>query len=102
LTQQQAGRKLKLMQRKGYPDLFIAQPNKKYHGLYIELKENKDKVIGKKGKMLGNKYLREQIEMMELLQDKGYCCFFCWDIKQFVDILNDYLNDRIDNNSLIY
>ena len=94
LNKVQAGRRKALCQRRGYPDLFIMEPTKKYCGLYVELKRDKDAVYTKKGEMRKNKHLLEQIEMLENLKKRGYQAVFCWSIVDFIKILDDYLEGK--------
>ena len=50
LTKPQAVRMKALQgERRGYPDLFIAEPKKGFHGLYIELKKDYSDVFKKDG-----------------------------------------------------
>lgn len=90
LTAAQAGRKKALRQKKGYPDLFIPEPRNGYHGLYIELKKDKFEVYGKKGKLRNNEHLKEQIERMQELEERGYYTSFCWSLTMFLKIWEAY------------
>lgn len=67
----------------GVPDLFLALPNKKYHGLFIEMKYGK------------NKPTSYQKEWIEYLNSVGYLAVICYGAEQALDILKKYINDRV-------
>lgn len=72
----------KLGERKGACDVFIALPNKKYHGLWIEMKR-------KNG---GVKSL-EQVEWVNRMNKVGYLAHFAHGFEEAKDIAIDYLKD---------
>jgi hypothetical protein len=64
----------------GVPDLFLAIPNKDYHGLFIEMKrETKSKVSD------------NQKEVIALLKSQGYAVEICYGFQEAVDCFNNYL-----------
>lgn len=63
----------------GVPDLHIPIARKGYHGLYIEMKASK------------NKPTDNQITVMDKLRKEGYKCDVCWNLDQFIDVVNNYL-----------
>ena len=71
---------------KGYPDLFIAQPNKKYAGMYLELKETKN------GKVPNTAHTREQAAYHEILRRQGYFCEFGVGYEKCVEMIDAYMN----------
>lgn len=75
-----AGKRLiRLGMKAGWPDLFIAYPHGSYHGLFIELKINKNKLTAK------------QSEMMLVLGSQGYSCHVCYGAKEAMDCVKSYL-----------
>ena len=65
----------------GVPDLFLAIPNGKAHGLWIEMKN------GKAGRVSDN-----QTEMMKLLWDQNYECRIARSFGDFEQIITEYLS----------
>ncbi|MDR1199828.1 MAG: VRR-NUC domain-containing protein [Prevotellaceae bacterium] len=63
----------------GIPDLHIPEPHNNYHGLYVEMKTDR------------NKLTKKQISMIEKLRNKGYKCEVCYSFDEFVNVINDYL-----------
>lgn len=64
----------------GVPDLFIAEPNAKYHGLFIEMKDGY------------NKPSDAQLIIMKALIFKGYACVVCYTLDEFMKVIKDYFN----------
>ena len=59
--------------KKGYPDLFIAEPRGQYSGLFLELKYDKWQVLKKRGGgMKKSEHLESQKNMLARLNKKGY------------------------------
>lgn len=66
--------------KKGVPDLFLAVPNKYFHGLFIEMKRIKGGVLSK-----------EQKIWKELLTAEGYCWFVAKGFQEGKAIIEEYL-----------
>lgn len=67
----------------GVPDLFLAIPNIKYYGLYIELKQP-------------GKYLSKvQRERMTELHAQGYACICVKTIEDFKRLVDQYLTNPL-------
>jgi hypothetical protein len=67
--------------RRGIPDLCLAIPTEKYHGLYIELKFGKGVLSD------------HQKYMKSLLEKVGYKVITCWTIDEFMKEIKFYLED---------
>lgn len=67
----------------GVPDIFIAAPRGKYHGLFIELK------VGK------NKLTESQKEIIPQLKMQQYKCEVCYSFDEFKDLVDTYMNISI-------
>ena len=65
--------------KKGVPDIFLAVPRGKYHGLFIELKFGQ------------NRLTPEQIEWFKLLTWQGYRCVVCYGWQEASQVILDYL-----------
>lgn len=75
------GAELKRMgMAKGFPDLGLLGPNKKYAGLFIELKADKTKSMTK-----------EQKEWLEKLNSYGYKAVRCNGSEEAIQIIKRYL-----------
>lgn len=66
---------------KGASDLFLAQPNKKFSGLWLELKWGK------------NKATPEQETFMDLMRIVGYAAHITWTMPQAQDIIKFYMGN---------
>jgi len=76
--------------RRGWPDLFIAEPAKGHHGLFIELKA-KGVRLKKKDGTWASSHLEEQNEVLNKLQRKGYAAYFAVGFEEAKQIIDDYL-----------
>lgn len=65
---------------KGVPDLFLAYPNNKYHGLWIELKADATKRVSK-----------EQKEWINKLNKYGYKATVCFGADAAIQEIKNYL-----------
>lgn len=91
LTTGQAKVHRSLQSGKSYPDLFIAKPVGPYHGLYIELKSDTEKLILNDGSFTKEKHIREQAVMLEQLMSQGYASTFAVGHQQAKNIIDNYL-----------
>lgn len=66
--------------KKGIPDLMLPFPAKGYHGLFIEMK-----------KMSGGKISDDQRSCHSFLGDSGYVVYICFNAKQAIKTICDYL-----------
>lgn len=76
--------------RRGWPDMFIAEPMNGLHGLFIELKKAGTRLKKKDGTW-ASEHLAEQNEMLNKLQEKGYAAYFAVGFEEAKDIIDDYL-----------
>lgn len=95
LSRAQAGMNKLLRSRAGYPDLFIAEPRGKYHGMFIELKRDGTTIYLKNGDMTTNPHIREQAEMLADLRARGYWADFCVGVDEAIKHIDDYMNSRV-------
>lgn len=64
----------------GFPDIIIPVARKGYHGLFIELKAEK------------NRLTQSQILVISKIISEGYKCEVCYSVEQFRKVVNDYFN----------
>lgn len=80
---------------RAWPDIFIAEPRKKYHGLFIELKKNHNDLYTKSGNYRQTQHIEEQRAMLWALQIKGYLTMFACGFEETMQLINDYLDRRL-------
>lgn len=68
----------------GFPDIQICEPNKKYHGLFIEIKLNK--------RCYPSQF---QIQWINDLNERGYYAVVCRGIEECINTLNNYMNNTL-------
>ena len=76
--------------RRGWPDLFVAEPSKDCNGLFIELKKAGTRLKKKDGTWASS-HLEEQNEVLNKLQRKGYAAYFAVGFEEAKQIIDDYL-----------
>ena len=76
--------------RRGWPDMFLAEPKNGLHGLFIELKKAGTRLKKKDGTWASS-HLEEQNEVLNALQKKGYAAYFAVGFEEAKDIIDDYL-----------
>lgn len=74
---------------RAWPDLFIAEPTTLWKALFIELKAVE--IYTQKGYLKADPHLREQEEMLDRLQQKGYKAVFAVGFDQAQSIIDKYL-----------
>lgn len=86
------------------PDLIILHPNGRYHGLFLELKQEspykQDGTLKKQKVVVKNKagqvtsiydHLEEQDRALRNLTSLGYKAEFCWSLDMAVKIISQYM-----------
>lgn len=76
--------------RRGWPDMFIAEPAHDLHGIFIELKRKGTRLKKKDGNW-ASEHLAEQNEVLTNLQAKGYAAYFAVGFDEAKEIIDDYL-----------
>lgn len=98
LTMGQAAKHKALHPKRGYPDLFIAEPRlfegKLYAGLFLELKADGNTPFKKDGGLKAGQHLQEQQEMLEQLRGRGYKAEFSIGFESTIDTIKRYLDER--------
>lgn len=95
LTIGQASKHKRLHPKRGYPDLFIAEPRSCYHGMYIELKADGQSPFKRDGELKASVHLKEQAEMLKRLNLRGYYATFATGFDEAKGLIEKYLNKKI-------
>ena len=66
---------------KGFPDLFIYEPNQDYYGLAIEMKKEKGGVASP-----------EQKSWQEQLRNRGYASYICKGNEEAIKVIDEYFS----------
>jgi len=91
LTVGQNSARLAMASNNGWVDLFIAEPSRGYHGLYIELKKEDVRIYLKDGKTLtANPQIRKEAEFLARQRTKGYCAVFACGLEQAKTVIDKY------------
>lgn len=72
-----------------WPDVFVAQPSGKYHGLYLEFKA--ESPFKQDGTLKKNDHVAEQAKCLTMLKDRGYFACFVWSVQDAMEITENYL-----------
>jgi hypothetical protein len=91
----QAMKQKRLQHSRAYPDIFIAEPRGKYHGLFIELKKSLSVLRKKDGDLIKDRHVIEQKEMLDSLQERGYRAIFTYGYHNTVANINEYLSGNM-------
>lgn len=95
LNEQQRKRVYSLRSNRGFPDIMIFHPNDKYHGLFIEMKKDGEKILRKDGEVFGDRHLQEQSEIISHLNEKGYLAAFCIGYESAVNLIKSYMDNAL-------
>lgn len=92
LTMGQAVAVKRLRSSRAFPDLVIYEPRGCYHGLFIELKRDGEKIFKRDGSLISNIHLEEQQAMLILLGERGYMADFAVGFDQARKIIDWYMS----------
>lgn len=93
LTAGQAAKHKRLHPRRGYPDLFIAHPMGRYHGMFLELKKDGVKLYKRNGDF-ASEHIEEQWQMLGALTLRGYKAEFAIGYDDAVRQIKAYLGQN--------
>jgi len=91
LTIGQAVKANKTQKGKAWPDMFISESCGGWHGLYLEIKKDRDEIYLKSGELSKSKHVQEQKEILDILCKKGYLAMFVCGIDEARAIVCSYL-----------
>ncbi len=92
LTKGQAAHASALRSSKGFPDIVIYEPRKRWNGLFIELKREGTRIYKKDGSTVSDKHIVEQSLMLESLSERGYYADFAVGYDEAIGLIDKYLN----------
>lgn len=92
MTIGQAARHKELNPHRGYPDLFIAEPRGKWHGLFLEIKAIGSRPYKNNGELVSNIHVQEQYLRLLELATKGYHTDFAVGLDDCIAKIERYLN----------
>lgn len=79
--------------RRAWPDMMVAEPVGKYHGLFIELKREGTRLKKKSGDW-ATEHIAEQSALLSELSDKGYKAEFAVGFEQTLNLIDNYLGGK--------
>ena len=91
MSMPQAVKHKRMQHSRAYPDFFIAKPVGINAGLFIELKQSKEGVYLKDGRLSKDKHIQEQAEMLRRLTVEGYKAVFACGIDEAISVVESYL-----------
>jgi len=90
LSRAQAGMTKAIQCSSGYPDLFIAEPRKGSHGLYLELKAEGTRLF-KRNLDFATVHLAQQSRGLYDLRQRGYDAWFAVGFEEAKILIDEYL-----------
>ena len=95
LTMGQAMKNKAMQSGKGFPDMFIAQPNLNHSGLFLELKKEGSTVWLRNGLLSQNEHIQGQHAIHRRLHSNGYYATFAIGFNSAVEIIEKYFSSEI-------
>ena len=83
-----------LRSQRGFPDLTIYEPRNGWHGLFLELKKEGEKLYKKDGSPT-TPHISEQLECLLKLRLRGYCVAFAVGFDEAKMLIDDYLKGAL-------
>ena len=105
MTPGQAVKHKKFQKSRAWPDLFIAESgvvefkedgliaHLRKNGMFLELKAEGTRLYKKDGTLRKNKHIKEQVEMLDKLNESGYYARFAVGYDEAIRIITDYLGE---------
>nr|DAS17449.1 MAG TPA: Nuclease [Caudoviricetes sp.] len=105
MTPGQAAKHKKFQKSRAWPDLFIAESgvvefkedgliaHLRKNGMFLELKADGVKLYKKDGTFRKNKHIKEQVEMLDKLNESGYYARFAVGYDEAIRIITNYLGE---------
>ena len=90
----------KKLNRRAWPDLFIAEPRNGKAGLFLELKRLGTRIYRQDGELVADVHIREQARALKVLRDKGYVANFAIGFDDAVEQIRQYLDLKTDTATM--
>lgn len=78
---------------RGFPDLQILEPRNGFHGLFIEIKRNGERVFKRDG-TCASEHIANQKKWLDLLELRGYKTEFAIGFDECKKIIDDYFAEN--------
>lgn len=91
LTYGQNAQRLAMASKRGWVDIFIAEPRNGFHGLFIELKKEGSGAILKSGEFSKDKKLQGEVAFLKRMREKGYKAEMAIGYSQAKRMIDKYL-----------
>lgn len=82
----------KKLNRRAYPDFFLAEPRNGKAGLFLELKKQGTKILRLDGQLVSDAHIREQAAVLRDLTKRGYVAEFAIGLTSAVQQIENYLD----------
>lgn len=79
---------------RGWPDFLVLEPNKEFHGMFLELKKDGVKIYKEDGSLYKNEHHQEQHETLQKIKAKGYYANFAIGLEDAKKQIENYLKNR--------
>ena len=90
----QAGMNKAIQHGRGWPDLFIAEPRGRCHGLFIEVKIEGTRLVKANGEPY-TPHIAEQFAVLNELEQRGYAATFGVGFDECKKIIDAYLQNNL-------
>jgi hypothetical protein len=90
----QAGMNKAIQHGRGWPDLFIAEKRGNYSGLFLEIKAEGVRIQKRDGSF-STSHIAEQAEVLNKLNELGYCAEFACGWEQARKVIDGYLKIKV-------
>lgn len=106
LSKFQAVTHKKLQSSRAFPDLFIFYPRGQYHGMALELKKEGTAIVvtkgPRKGHIVSNPHIQEQVAMLKELSKLGYYAKIARGFDEAVKYIDHYFGKEQKENITLF
>lgn len=91
LTMGQAVKAKKLRSSSKLPDFWMPEPRGGYHGLFLEIKRDREEIYTKTGMLRDDKHTQAQAVILDRLAIKNYKAMFACGLDEAIEIVDKYM-----------